>query len=267
MRPLWRMIFPFFGLLLVGMIAVAAVPYFHHLVYPDSLPRSALKRSIDYAATPDLRQIDELGDPGHIQTEVDARAYIGALVKRWGPRETNYPVLTDRLARAEYAAVRNPERLIPESQVAKNFNRLMDEWEMPSWTRISVPELHAFRIRYALTVYPRSVARLPDGSIAPSCRPTEALFLLHMLDSREGIPPDIREEVRESRFPWSVLKSLKWSRPKRPIEPGLHPAYTSTPEESLRRNEYIGLRRKYFATHPAISFESEVADIFSQFGI
>jgi hypothetical protein len=267
MRTPWRIIFPFLGLFLVGVIGVAAVPYLHHLVYPDSLPRSALKGSIGYAATPDLRQIDELGDPSHIQTEADARAYIEALVKRWGPRETTYPDLTDRLARAEYAAARNPERLIPESQIAETFNRLMDEWEMPSWTRISVPELHAFRIRYALTVYPRSVARLPDESIAPSCRPTEALFLLHMLDSREGIPPDVREEVRESHFPWSVLKSLKRSRPERPIEPGLHPAYTSTPEESLHRNEYIGLRRKYFATHPAISFESEVADIFSQFGI
>lgn len=266
MRTFWRVIFAFLGLFLVGMIGVAAVPYLHHLVYPDSLPRSALKRSIGYAATPDLRQIDELGDPAHIQTKADARAYIEALVKRWGAHETNYPDLTDRLARAEYAAVRNPERLIPESQVAKTFNRLMDEWGMPLWTRISVPELHAFRINYALTVYPRSVARLPDESIAPSCRPTEALFLLHMLDFTEGIPPDIREEVRESNFPWSILKRLKWSRPERPIEPGLHPAYTSTPE-NLHRNEYIGLRRKYFATHPAISFETEVADIFSQFGI
>lgn len=263
MRTLWRILLPFLGLLLVGVIAVAAVPYFHHLVYPDSLPRSASKGSIGYAATPDLRQIDELGDPGHIQTEADARAYIETLVKRWGPKETNYPDLIDRLARAEYAAVRNPARLIPESQVAKAFNLLMDKWEMPSWTRISVPELHAFRISYALTVYPRSVARLPDQSIAPSCRPSEALFLLHMLDFREGIPPNIREEVRESNFPWSILKRLKWSRPEQPIEPGLHPAYTPTAEDSRQRVEYTTCRRKYFATHP----ESELKDIFSQFGI
>ncbi len=268
MRFRWRVICSSLGLLLVGMIVVAAVPYLNHLVYPDSLPRSALTRSIGYAATPDLRQIDELGVPDHIRTEADARAYIEALVKRWGPGETKYPDLTEfkeRLAQAEYAAVRDPERWIPESQVAKTFNRLMDEWGMPAWTRVSVPELHAFRTSYALTVYPRSVARLPDESIAPSCRPTEALFLLHMLDSREGIPPEIKEEVRESRFPWSILKRLRWSRPaERPVEYGLHPAHTP---ESLQRNEYIDLRRKYIASHPAINFESEVSDIFSQLGI
>src|SRR6266853_3591275 len=255
MRHPWRIIFPFLGLFLVGVIGVAAVPYLHHLVYPDSLPRSALKGSIGYAATPDLRQIDELGDPSHIQTEADARAYIEALVKRWGPRETTYPDLTDRLARAEYAAARNPERLIPESQIAETFNRLMDEWEMPSWTRISVPELHAFRIRYALTVYPRSVARLPDESIAPSCRPTEALFLLHMLDSNEGIASYIRDSVRESHFPWNVLKRLKlWHPAAIPIlQPGLHPAPPSP--DASKVLEYETLRRRYFASHPDATFD------------
>ncbi len=205
-----------------------------------------------------VRQIDALGVPDHIRTEADARTYVEALMKRWWGDETN-PHLAEfeeRLARAEYAAVRDPKKLIPESQVAKTFNRLMDEWGMPPWTHISVPELHASRISYASAIYPRSIARLPDESIAPGCRPTEAVLLLHLLDSNGGIPPQIRQQVRETRFPWSILKQLRWSRPvERPVEYG------------LQRNEYIDVRRKYFAHHPAINFESEVTDIFSQLGI
>jgi hypothetical protein len=256
------------GLLLLCIVVLVAVPYLNHLVYPDSLPRSAVRRAIGYAIIPEDRQVDELGAPDHIRTEADARAYVIALVKRWDPRKTN-PHLAEfeeRLAQAEYAAVRDPTKLIPESQVAKTFNRLMDEWRMPAWTRVSVPELHAFRITYASSVYPRSVARLADGSIAFGCRPTEALLLLHMLDFIGGVPPEIREKVRESPFPWSLLKRLRWSRPAmEPVEYGLHPAPLNP--DSRQRHEYITCRNVYFASHPAISFESEVGDIFSQLGI
>src|SRR6267378_380401 len=269
MRTPWRLVGLSLGfLLIVGVICAVALRYLIHLIYPDSLPRTALTEAIGYAV-PEDRQVDELGAPDHIRTEADARAYVEALVKRWDPRETN-PHLAEfeeRLAQAEYVDVRDPKKLIPESKVAKTFNQLMDEWEMPSWTRVPMAELHAFRTTYASAVYPRSVARLADRSIAPGCRPTEALFLLHILDFTGGIPPNIREQVRESRFPWSLLKRLRWSRPvERPIEYGLHPEYTPTPE-TLQSHKYLRLRNEYLASHTAFTFESEVSDIFSQLGI
>jgi len=270
MRTPWRLVGLSLGFLLIASVICAVVlPYLIHLIYPDSLPRTALAQAIGYAVIPEDRQVDELGTSGHIRTEADARAYVKALVERWDPRETS-PHLAEfeeRLAQAEYLAVRDSKKLIPESQVAKTFNRLMDEWEMPSWTRVSMPELNAFRTAYASTVYPRSVARLADGSIAPGCRPTEALFLVHILDFTGGIPPNIREQVRESRFPWNLLKRLRWSRPvERPDEYGLHPAYTQTPE-TLQRHKYLRLRNEYLASHPTITFESQVSDIFSQLRI
>jgi hypothetical protein len=242
------------GFLLIAGVICAVALYLIHLIYPDSLPRTALTEAISYAVIPEDRQVDELGAPDHIRTEADARAYIEALVKRWDPRETN-PHLAEFeewLAQAEYVDVRDPKKLIPESQVAKTFNRLMDEWEMPSWTRVPMPELHAFRTTYASAVYPRSVARLADGSIAPGCRPTEALLLLHILDFTGGIPPNIREQVRDSRFPWSLLKRLKWSRPvERPVEYGLHPEYTPTPE-TLQSQKYRSICAYGTSIWPAI---------------
>src|SRR3989454_107556 len=267
MRTPWRLVGLSLGFLLIASVICAVVlPYLIHLIYPDSLPRTALAQAIGYAVIPEDRQVDELGTSGHIRTEADARAYVKALVERWDPNERS-PHLTEfeeRLAQAEYLAVRDSKKLIPESQVAKTFNRLMDEWEMPSWTRVSVPELHAFRIQYASLIYPRSVAQLADGFIAPGCRPTEALLLLHLLNSNGGLPPQIRDQVRETRFPWSLLKRARPTS-ELPVESGLHPE-PLTPE-SRQRHKYITCRRAYFASHAEITFEAEVSEIFSQLGI
>jgi hypothetical protein len=138
------------GFLLIGMIGVS-VSYLHHLMYPDTLSENDLargqiprvehrletKRMGNTALNPLDQPIDELG--AHVQKEGDAKAYVEALVKRWGPQEAgpHLPEFEGRLARAEYLAVRNPDKLIRESQVATTFNRLMDEWRMPEWTSIS----------------------------------------------------------------------------------------------------------------------------------
>lgn len=277
MRIRWRITALSLGLLLIGIIVLLAVPFLHHSLYPDSLSRDEVTRAlahtprqaIGYAVFPVDRQIDELGAPSHIRTEADAKLYVEALMKRWGPNESNPHMaeFEERLARAEYAAVRNPERRIPESQVVKTFNRLMDEWQMPGWAQISVPELQTFRIGYACAIYPRSVARLPDESIAPSCRPTEALFLLHMLDSNEGIASYIRDYVRQCHFPWNVLKRVKLWRPAAiPVfQPGLHPAPPNP--DALRNMRYDTLRRTYFASHPDANLESVTNEIFAQLGI
>ena len=89
MRTPWRLVGLSLGFLLIASVICAVVlPYLIHLVYPDSLPRTALTEAIGYAV-PEDRQVDELGAPDHIRTEADARAYVEALVKRWDPRETN----------------------------------------------------------------------------------------------------------------------------------------------------------------------------------
>jgi hypothetical protein len=202
MRNPWRLVGLSLGfLLIVGVICAVALPYLIHLIYPDSLPRTALTEAIGYAV-PEDRQVDELGAPDHIRTEADARAYVEALVKRWDPRETN-PHLAEfeeRLAQAEYVAVRDPKKLIPESKVAKTFNQLMDEWEMPSWTRVPMAELHAFRTTYASAVYPRSVARLADRSIAPGCRPTGHYSSCTYWISPEAFPPTFESRSEKAAF-------------------------------------------------------------------
>jgi hypothetical protein len=274
LRIPWRLVGLWLGFLLIAAVICAlALPYLHDLIYPDSLSRNDLTptgcETIGYAVFAVDRQIDELGAPDHIRTEADARAYVDALMKRWDPNETN-PHLAEfeeRLARAEYAAARNPGKWIPESQVAQVFNRLMDEWQMPGWTHISVAEFHAFRMPYTCAIYPKSVARLPNGMVAPSCQPTEALVLLHMLDANEGIASYIRDHVRENYFPWNALKRFKlWHPAAIPVlQPGLHPAPPSPDDSKIA--EYLTLRRRYSESHPDASLERIANELFMQLRI
>ena len=280
MRIRWRIILLCLGLLLVGIIGVAvAVPYLHHLKHPAGLSQDDLTRALTHAPpkTPSAylepdRRLDELGRSDHIRTEADAKAYVGAFWERWDPKETN-PHLAEfeeRLARAEYAAVRNPHKLIPESRVVKTFNKLMDEWQMPSWTRISVPELHVFRFNPATALYPQSVARLPDQSIAPSCRPTEAVLLIFLLGYGGGnvaTLPEIREQlrIRNSHFPWSFLRQVK-ELFSTPDIPSVAFPPSTPPERERREAQYMACRDKYFASHP-ISFDAVVNEVFAQLGI
>ena len=155
------------GFLLIGV----SVSYLHHFIYPDALSKNDLtraqlprvelrleaKRIGVVARNPLDQRIDELA--AHVQTEGDAKAYVEVLVKRWGPEEAPHlPEFEERLARAEYLGVHNPEKPTPESQVAQVFNRIRDERQMPGWTRISAPELHEFRFADATIIYPKSVA-------------------------------------------------------------------------------------------------------------
>ena len=152
MRIRWRVVgLGFASVLIVLLVAAAiAIPYLHRLFFLTlDLPPSVLARMGHpvHAFQREDQQIDEFG--ARILTEANAKAYVEALVKRWLPNETN-PHLAeceDRLARAEYAAVRNPDKLIPEVRIAETFNRLLDEWELPSWPHVTIPELHAASLR------------------------------------------------------------------------------------------------------------------------
>lgn len=268
----WRVV----GLSLISVLivllvaAVFIIPYLHGLFFITAdLPPSELARIGHpvHAVLREDQQIDQFG--ARIQTEANAKAYVGALVKRWLP-EAN-PQLAefeDRLARAEYAAVRDPNKLIPEVRIADTFNKLLDEWGLSSWPRVTIPELHALRLLYAPTNYPDSVARLPNESIAPRCRPTEALFLLYALDSNGGTPPEIRKQVRDSRFPWSLLQQTKELLSRtyyRPITAGLYPR-PWTAEGAIQYAYYRNFRDKYFATHP-LNFAATANEIFAHLGI
>ena len=285
MRILRVIIYVFLGFFLILAVALIALPSLHNWMYPGFSkirPRVSYAHgpTIPVAMSPAFQKIDKLGAAENIRTEVEAKAYVEAFIETWGKDKKDalplrwfeltgdWTGFKDGLAQAEFAAVRDPQKLIPEAKVAETFNRLMDEWQMPAWTHASVEELHAMRMNYSYSVYPKSVARLPDKSVAPSCRPTEALWLLYYLNYGAGVPLECRREVRERHFPWNLLERLEWRRP--PFD-SLYVWASGMPVSQIGKRcwrEYRFLEERYLTAHPeAANFQTLAKKIFSQLGI
>jgi hypothetical protein len=85
---------------------------------------------------------------GRIQSEADARQIADAIAKMfdeylpppWATRS-----LRNRIARAEYDAVSDPSRLIPEQRIAEIWNEYVREIRSPDETLVTAAEIHSIR--------------------------------------------------------------------------------------------------------------------------
>lgn len=243
------------GLAVLAVFAVAPIK-------PVS-PGIQVMRQFPFSSTD--RRIDELGEEARIQSEHDAEAYIGAFLEKFKLDEVEPRVVgvwKTRLARAELDALRHPEKRIPEEAVAETFNQLMDRWRAPASTRISVEELHVLRTAISVGLYPRSMPRSSDGKISPNCRPAEALYLIYLLQSRGGVPMELRNRVNAGDWPKAMPEDCE------PLAaPTVRLKVDSNPDEMHRLREYFAARTNYFTNHPDRDFEKEVYELLGKFHI
>jgi hypothetical protein len=97
-----------------------------------------------------MRDPDDLVAVDRIRSESDGKTYLLALVKTWGRDEKKVPQLAqfeDRLACAQYKAVRDPQKRVPEFLVAKTFNTLAGQWGAPASSHVTVEDLRFTNIR------------------------------------------------------------------------------------------------------------------------
>ena len=210
------------------------------------------------------RNIDELGAETRIRSEEDARAYVDALFEKFRIDEKQLPGLAEfksRLVQAEFSAVLQAETRIPESLVTQVFNQFMDEWQMPAWTRVSIREVHAFRVNMSLALYPHSVSRLPDGNLPRQCRPVEALYLIYLLHANMGVPSGLRDTVRAGRWPAEDPRTLP-----SPGAIGLHQSKKSSTEVQ-RLFEYRAALSAYSAAHPDFRPQNAIEKLFTRLKI
>src|ERR1700691_5926760 len=205
------------------------------------------------------RRINELGAQKHIRSEQDAQLLVGAILAKLQVDEAKFSELNNfatSLAKAEYAAVRDPERRIPEGSVVKAFNLLMGQMSMPEFTHVSADELHAFRVAKCLTLYPNWVARQPDGNLPATVRPVEAAYLIYLLYINGGVSQNVRQAISERGLPRpdpsAAVPSVSFQ---------LH-AMQPSHEESQRRSEYWKSRSRYLATHTGSDGVSILRDLF-----
>jgi len=235
------------AILVIAAVAFVLLPYLHYRATRRYIGFNLnhLERYRHAPTSEFIQQIEELGNPDHIHSEADALAYVEALHARMLPPFTDLD--TGRLARAEYAAIRDPQKRIPESLVAKTFNALADKWQAPA-SKITIEELHLFRIAYFVRLHSRTAGLQPDGSFPRDCRPAEAFLLLEELNRRGGVDEYLRIQLSTRLWLAYRLHLVERDRP-----------YRLAAEFSIARTTY-------FAWHHVTS-EQFCNDLFQQLGI
>lgn len=219
--------------------------------------------SSGYPLSPVDKNIDQLGEPGHMTSEANAEAYVNALLEKFRLDESVVPKLGEfkqRLVRAEFSSVHDPEKRIAEGKVADAFNGLMDEWQTPDWTRVSAAELHAFRVTMSLGLYPRSVTRLEDGTVSGSCRPVEAVYLIYLLHANMGVSPELHDAIKAGRW---FEKDQQILPAKGTVRLGM----ARNAFDARRLHEYRAALNAYLSTHPEYQFRNLVEKLFTRLGI
>lgn len=134
---------------------------------------------------------------GNIHSEADARAYVDAVAEEltghqhmsWTTRSIRH-----RVAHAEFEAVTDASRQIPEQRIVDIWNEYAREIDAPEEAIVTVAELHNLRdsmylgaSRYAwkrelsqsIWTMPNVYATDANGQLANGCRAVEALKIIH----------------------------------------------------------------------------------------
>ena len=134
---------------------------------------------------------------GNIHSEADARAFVDAVAEELtGHRHMSWTTrrIRRRVAHAEYEAVSDPSRQIPEQRIVDIWNEYVREIDAPEETLVTVAELHNLRdsmylgasqitwerkLGQSIWTMPNIYALDADGKVASDCRAVEALKIIH----------------------------------------------------------------------------------------
>lgn len=179
-------------------------------------------------------RINELA--GQIHSQADANALVSevaAVFAKELPAAWSAAVVRERVARAEYEAVRNRASLVSEQRVVEVWNRYVREIGAPDEAAVTIAETHNLRdagftvaqlmwARGDQTVWtaPNVYALGPDGKVADGCRAIEAVRVIYDLDDLFQNLRGARDRVRRSIVPSEVVK-------KRVADPSLHSQSTA----------------------------------------
>jgi hypothetical protein len=216
-------------------------------------------------------RINELA--GRIQSEADANALVseiaGLFAKElppaWAAGDTR-----QRVANAEYEAVREPATLVPEQRIADVWNQYVKQIEAPDEAIVSVAEIHNMRdaeftvaqlmwARGNQTIWtmPNVVAVGPDGRVADGCRALEAVRVIHDLEDLFQNLQGARDRLRRGIVPSEEIK-------KRVGEPNPQPHSTARLEAHAGTNPIRPAEQRYIQEHGSVAHAQLLARLFDQ---
>ena len=167
---------------------------------------------------------------GNIHSETDALALVdkiadvfaSSLPPAWLTRD-----IRQRIAHAEYQAVSDPLRLIPEQRIADVWNSYVREISASDEALVTPAEIHNMRDAFLLasqlswsrsTIHvvwtvPNIYAVGSDGKVADGCRPVEALRALYDLDMMFDNLRSARQRLQKGLLLSDELKKLQENPP------------------------------------------------------
>lgn len=173
---------------------------------------------------------------GRIHSDADARAFVDAVAGRFTGSQLQSWVtrsIRHRVAHAEYEAVSDPSRLIPEQRVVNVWNEYARELDAPGETLVTVAELHNLRdAAYTMNKrmwkkdqFPQSLWIMPDiyavdaeGKVADGCRAVEALKILHDMSLSFQSVLGARDRVQKGTLVSDTVRQWQQNPPPRPVK-------------------------------------------------
>ena len=159
----------------------------------------------------------------HINSEADARAFVDAVADMFAdnlPPAWDTRGIRERIARAEYEAVSNPLRQIPEQRIADVWNKYVREIGASEEALVTAAEIHSMRdatfavgqvmwsrgTNQTAWTMPNIFAVGADGKVAEGCRAVEAIRVIHDLDSLFDNLRSARERLRKGIVASDAMK-------------------------------------------------------------
>ncbi len=159
----------------------------------------------------------------HINSEADARAFVDAvadmfadsLLPAWATRG-----IRERIARAEYEAVSDPLRQVPEQRIADVWNKYVREIGASEEAIVTAGEIHSMRdatfavgqvmwsrgTNQTAWTMPNIFAVGVHGKMAEGCRAVEAIRIIHDLDGLFDNLRSARERLRKGIVASEAIK-------------------------------------------------------------
>jgi len=199
-------------------IALAIFLLFQVPQQPEIPPNSTRQQHIESAKAryEVMRQAAiRLNDlAANIHTEADARAFVDAVAEQVTGRSRlpwTTKAIRHRVAHAEFEAVSDPARLIPEQRIVDVWNEYVREINAPEESLATLAEIHNLRDAMvaghrrmwerkqfqSIWIAPGIHATKADGSMAEGCRAVEALKIFHQLFSQPLLLLGARQRVKE----------------------------------------------------------------------
>ncbi|MGB7863615.1 MAG: hypothetical protein WCF74_09530 [Candidatus Sulfotelmatobacter sp.] len=209
--------------------------------------------------------INELA--GNIHSEADARAFVDAVAERMGGDELPWwatASIRHRVAHAEYGAVSDSSKLIPEQRIVNVWNEYVRELDAPEKTLVTVAEVHNLRdAQYTMNQrmwkkeqFPQSLWIMPDvyavgsdGKVANGCRAIEALRTLHDMFSSFPSVQGARERVQKGILVSDLVKQREKDAVSRPQTVRSHLASASADTMPVRAAEI-----RYVQAHGEVDY-------------